>query len=188
MVLLAKIRQLFTEGHDGGFTHHWLAIIFLALVPALTPCPAIDLVEIQANTTVLPDEFIAHRLGMVPLVSSNCDEGIRYNRVRGLPPRPSLVLSFLRTVPVWRRVNIVLFSSNSTLLAITTRLWILRAITSRLRVIKVTISSKWGKEKPVTNPQNEENILGTLLAKVCLLTNPFYHLRCFQTTPTSHRC
>ncbi|KAJ7096302.1 DNA-directed RNA polymerase [Mycena epipterygia] len=44
------------------------------------PTIAIDLVEIQANTTVLPDEFIAHRLGMVPLVSTNCDEGMRYNR------------------------------------------------------------------------------------------------------------
>ncbi|KAJ7703177.1 DNA-directed RNA polymerase [Mycena rosella] len=44
------------------------------------PTIAIDLVEIQANTTVLPDEFIAHRLGMVPLVSTNCDEGMRDNR------------------------------------------------------------------------------------------------------------
>ncbi|KAK7057174.1 serine/threonine protein kinase [Favolaschia claudopus] len=44
------------------------------------PTVAIDLVEIQANTTVLPDEFIAHRLGMIPLVSSNCGEAIRYNR------------------------------------------------------------------------------------------------------------
>lgn len=40
------------------------------------------MVEIHSNTTVLPDEFIAHRLGMVPLVSANCDEGIRYTRVR----------------------------------------------------------------------------------------------------------
>jgi len=39
------------------------------------------MVEIVTNTTVLPDEFIAHRLGMVPLVSANCDEGIRYTRV-----------------------------------------------------------------------------------------------------------
>lgn len=39
------------------------------------------MVEIHANTTVLPDEFIAHRLGMIPLVSTNCDEAIRYNRV-----------------------------------------------------------------------------------------------------------
>lgn len=39
------------------------------------------MVEIEINTTVLPDEFIAHRLGMVPLMSSNCDEAIRYTRV-----------------------------------------------------------------------------------------------------------
>ncbi|KAJ3528338.1 hypothetical protein NM688_g8012 [Phlebia brevispora] len=41
---------------------------------------AIDLVEIQTNTTVLPDEFIAHRLGMVPLVSTGCEESMRYSR------------------------------------------------------------------------------------------------------------
>lgn len=42
------------------------------------------MVEIESNTTVLPDEYIAHRLGQIPLVSTNCDEGIRYTRVR--PP------------------------------------------------------------------------------------------------------
>jgi DNA-directed RNA polymerase alpha subunit len=42
---------------------------------------AIDMVVIDINTTVLPDEFIAHRLGMIPLVSANCDEAIRYTRV-----------------------------------------------------------------------------------------------------------
>jgi len=46
---------------------------------------AIEMVEIETNTTVLPDEFIAHRLGMVPLQSSNCDEAIRYTRVRFFP-------------------------------------------------------------------------------------------------------
>ena len=45
---------------------------------------AIDMVEIETNTTVLPDEYIAHRLGMVPLVSTNCDEGMRYTRVMKL--------------------------------------------------------------------------------------------------------
>jgi DNA-directed RNA polymerase alpha subunit len=47
---------------------------------------AIDLVEVENNTTVLPDEFIAHRLGMIPLISTNCDEAMRYNRVRLHPP------------------------------------------------------------------------------------------------------
>ncbi|KAL4078443.1 DNA-directed RNA polymerase [Scleroderma yunnanense] len=50
------------------------------VVIADIPTVAIDMVEIHSNTTVLPDEFIAHRLGMVPLVSANCDEGIRYTR------------------------------------------------------------------------------------------------------------
>ncbi|KAG8694959.1 45 kDa subunit of RNA polymerase II, partial [Ceratobasidium sp. 395] len=44
------------------------------------PTLAIDLVEIESNTTVLADEFLAHRLGMVPLISTNCDEALRYTR------------------------------------------------------------------------------------------------------------
>ena len=39
------------------------------------------MVEVETNTSVLADEFIAHRLGMVPLVSTNCEESMRYNRV-----------------------------------------------------------------------------------------------------------
>jgi hypothetical protein len=50
--------------------------------PSSPSYEAIDMVEIQTNTTVLSDEYIAHRLGMVPLVSTNCDEGMRYTRVR----------------------------------------------------------------------------------------------------------
>jgi len=45
------------------------------------PTVAIDMVEVDTNTTVLPDEFIAHRLGMIPLLSHNCDDGMRYTRV-----------------------------------------------------------------------------------------------------------
>ena len=51
------------------------------VVMADIPSVAIDMVEIEINTSVLPDEFIAHRLGMVPLISSNCDDAIRYTRV-----------------------------------------------------------------------------------------------------------
>ncbi|TFK75421.1 hypothetical protein BDN72DRAFT_787446 [Pluteus cervinus] len=53
---------------------------FRRVMMADIPTVAIDMVEIEINTTVLPDEFIAHRLGMIPLVSSNCEEAIRYTR------------------------------------------------------------------------------------------------------------
>lgn len=37
--------------------------IMLAEIPTM----AIDIVEVAKNTTALPDEFIAHRLGLIPL-------------------------------------------------------------------------------------------------------------------------
>ncbi|KAF8973262.1 DNA-directed RNA polymerase [Flammula alnicola] len=73
---LKKDRVNFVLGNvDLAFANS-LRRVMMADIPTV----AIDMVEIATNTTVLPDEFIAHRLGMVPLVSSNCDEAMRYTR------------------------------------------------------------------------------------------------------------
>lgn len=55
----------------------------------LTPTPAIDQVLFMQNTSPVPDEMLAHRLGMVPLVSQNVMDGLRYTRVSQVQARVS---------------------------------------------------------------------------------------------------
>ena len=57
-------------------TANALRRVMLAEIPTI----AIDVVEVLDNTSVLPDEFICHRLGLIPLNAKNADEALLYSR------------------------------------------------------------------------------------------------------------
>ncbi|KAG8890400.1 45 kDa subunit of RNA polymerase II [Tulasnella sp. 332] len=64
------------EGVDLAFANSLRRVMMADLATV-----AIDIVEIEHNSSVLADEFIAHRLGQIPLISTECDNLMRYTKL-----------------------------------------------------------------------------------------------------------
>tara|TARA_B110000046_G_scaffold153101_1_gene162511 strand:- start:62 stop:652 length:591 start_codon:yes stop_codon:yes gene_type:complete len=64
------------------FAHFTVANALRRTLMAQIPCVAADIVAFDVNTSCLPDEHIAHRIGLIPLLQTNADTSSIYIDVK----------------------------------------------------------------------------------------------------------